>query len=55
MAALQQSVNKARAARGKSDTDVHELPARAVKKATAEQTAKSPARKTSSMKPRHSV
>ncbi|MFE2610108.1 hypothetical protein ACFXDI_43880 [Streptomyces mirabilis] len=48
-------MNKARAVRGKSDADVHELPARAVKKATAKQTPKSPAKKTSSMKPRHSV
>lgn len=53
MAALQDSVAKARAARGEDDGDVHEMPSRTANKAAAKKTAKTPGTKTSSRKPRH--
>ncbi|MFD3932639.1 Ku protein [Streptomyces sp. NPDC058614] len=52
MAALQESVSKARAARGEDDADVHEMPSRTTNKA-AKKTAKTPGTKASSRKPRH--
>ncbi|GGK91713.1 hypothetical protein [Streptomyces flaveus] len=53
MAALQQSVDKARAARGESDANFHEPPTTAAMETTATKTAKkSPAKKTSLRKPR---
>ncbi|WP_225080657.1 Ku protein [Streptomyces sp. CoT10] len=55
MATLQQSVDKARAARGEDLAHVPDLP-RAATKTTARKTAKkSPARRASPRKPRHSV
>ncbi|MFF4796745.1 hypothetical protein ACFY2M_45865 [Streptomyces sp. NPDC001276] len=56
MATLQQSVDKARAARGEDAADVPDLPSTAQTKTADRKTAKkSPARKASPRKPRHSV
>ncbi|MFF4761046.1 Ku protein [Streptomyces sp. NPDC001292] len=56
MAALQQSVNKARAARGEHGADVPDLPTPATKTTARKTAKKSPAqKKTSPRKPRHSV
>ncbi|WP_281155577.1 Ku protein [Streptomyces sp. HYC2] len=55
MAALQQSVDKARAARGENGADVPDLPTAATKTTTRKTAKKSPARKASPRKPRHSV
>lgn len=53
MAALHESVEKARASRG--EPDVHELPGTSMKKTPARKTAKPPARKASSREPQHRV
>ncbi|MFJ2736061.1 Ku protein [Streptomyces sp. NPDC087317] len=55
MAALQQSVDKARAARGDNSADVPDLPAASTKTTARKAAKKSPARKASPKKPRHSV
>ncbi|MFD4977398.1 Ku protein [Streptomyces sp. NPDC058424] len=56
MATLQQSVDKARAARGEDAADVPDLPSTAQTKTATRKTAKkSPAQKASPRKPRHSV